>query len=195
LLFLIAYMIYVDGIQSIILIASTYATQTLELAESSIMITLLVVQIVAFFGALLFGRLAARMGARGAILICLAVYAAVTVAAYFLPAGQMLPFLVMGATVGLVQGGAQPLSRSLYGSMIPEEASAEFYGFYSVLSKFAAIWGPLIFGFVSDRTGSARPAILSLIAFFVVGGILLSLVDVEEARASKHRWTFDEAGA
>jgi UMF1 family MFS transporter len=194
-LFLIAYMIYVDGIQSIILIASTYATQTLQLGEASIMITLLIVQIVAFFGALLFGRLAARTGARGSLLICLAVYAAVTIAAYFLPAGQVLPFLLMGATVGFVQGGAQSLSRSLYGSMIPEEASAEFYGFYSVLSKFAAIWGPLIFAFVSDRTGSARPAILSLIAFFVVGGFLLARVNVEEARASRYRWTFEEASA
>jgi UMF1 family MFS transporter len=75
--------------------------------------------------------------------------------------------------------------------MIPEEASAEFFGFYSVLSKFAAIWGPLIFAMMVTRTGSGRPAILALMAFFVVGGILLAMVDVEEARASKARWSFE----
>ena len=74
--------------------------------------------------------------------------------------------------------------------MIPEEASAEFYGFYSVFSKFAAIWGPLVFAVVSNATGSGRPAILSVIGFFAIGFVLLSLVDVDEARASRDRWEF-----
>ncbi|MFQ5889424.1 MAG: MFS transporter [Gemmatimonadota bacterium] len=195
LLFLVAYMIYIDGIQTIINMASVYATGTLGLGEVQIMITFLVVQFVAFGGAFFFGWVAGRLATRPAILICLVVYALVAISAFFLPAGRLLPYLALGAVIGFVQGGAQSLSRSLYGSMIPAEASAEFYGFYSVLSKFAAIWGPLIFATVADRTGSGRNAILSLIAFFIIGGTLLALVDIEEARASRLRWSFEGAEA
>ena len=191
LLFLLAYVVYIDGVQTVINVSTVYATGTLELPLAGVMITFLVVQFVAFGGAYFFGWLAGRVSTRPAILLCLAVYAAVTVAGYFLPVGRLLPFLLLGATIGFVQGGAQSLSRSLYGSMIPEEASAEFYGFYSVLSKFAAIWGPFIFGAASQMTGTARAGILSLIALFVLGGALLALVDVEEARASKARWRFE----
>jgi UMF1 family MFS transporter len=195
LLFLVAYILYNDGIQTVINMASAYATETLRLETSTIMITFLIVQLVAFVGALLFGWLAGKLETRPAILITLGVYALVTVAAYFLPAGRALPFYVLGAVIGLVQGGAQSLSRSLYGSMIPEEASAEFYGFYSVLSKFSAVWGPLIFATVTHQTGSGRNAILSLIVFFVVGGTLLALVDIREARASRLRWSSGEPPA
>ena len=97
------------------------------------------------------------------------------------------------AALGLVLGGVQALSRSLYGSMIPEEASAEFFGFYSVFSKFSAIFGPLIFAAVDIATGSARLSILFLTAFFIIGGTLLSAVDVDAARASRNDWTLDEA--
>lgn len=193
--FLLAYVIYIDGVQTIINMSSVYATQTLQLGPAEIMGTFLVVQFVAFGGAYFFGWLAGRIEARPAILICLAVYAMVAVAAYFLPVGRLAPFLALGGAIGFVQGGAQSLSRSLYGSMIPEQASAEFYGFYSVLSKFAAIWGPLIFARVTETTGSGRNGILSLIALFIVGGLLLMLVDVREARASKAEWRFEEAGA
>ncbi len=195
LLFLVAFVIYIDGIQTIINMATVYARDTLLLGAGAIMGTFLLVQFVAFGGAYFFGWLAGRIQARPAILWCLAVYALVAVAAYFLPAGRLLPFMALGATIGFVQGGAQSLSRSLYGSMIPEEASAEFYGFYSVLSKFAAIWGPLIFARVTQTTGSGRNGILSLIVLFILGGILLALVDVEEARASKTRWRFVGAEA
>jgi len=100
---------------------------------------------------------------------------------------------VLAVFVGFVLGGVQALSRSLYGSMIPEEGSAEFYGFYSVFSKFSAIFGPLVFAFVSNATGSGRPAILSVVFFFTVGLILLSRVDVEEARASRERWVLSDS--
>ncbi|HEY6634544.1 MAG TPA: MFS transporter, partial [Acidimicrobiia bacterium] len=83
--------------------------------------------------------------------------------------------------------------RSLYGTMIPEEASAEFYGFFSVFSKFSAIWGPLIFAVVSNATGSGRPAILSVVGLFVIGLVLLSRVDVAEAQASREQWVFENA--
>lgn len=188
LLFLLAYVIYIDGIQTIINMASVYATGTLKLRETEIMVTFLVVQFVAFGGAYFFGWLAGRIQTRPAILCCLAVYALVAIAAYSLPEGRLSPFMALGAAIGFVQGGAQSLSRSLYGSMIPKEASAEFYGFYSVLSKFAAIWGPFIFARVTETTGSGRNGILSLIVLFVLGGILLALVNVDEARASKARW-------
>ena len=94
---------------------------------------------------------------------------------------------------GLVLGGIQALSRSLYGSMIPEEASAEFFGFYSVFSKFSAIFGPLIFAAVDIVTGSTRLSILFLAAFFIIGGAILARVDVDEARASKGEWDIEGA--
>ena len=97
---------------------------------------------------------------------------------------------MLAVFIGLVLGGVQALSRSLYGSMIPEEASAEFYGFFSVFSKFSAIFGPLVFAIVSDRAGSGRPAILSILAFFVIGMAILSRVDVASARASRGEWHF-----
>ena len=111
--------------------------------------------------------------------------------AYFLPVGESIPFLATGVAIGFVLGGTQALSRSLYGSMIPEEASAEFYGFFSVISKFSAIWGPLIFGFLTQTTGSGRAGILSLVVFFTLGLIILSLVNVDEARASRERWDLE----
>jgi UMF1 family MFS transporter len=121
------------------------------------------------------------------------IWIGVAAAAYFLPEGEALPLYGLGVVTGLVLGGVQALSRSLYGTMIPEEASAEFYGFFSVFSKFSAIWGPLVFALVSNATGSGRPAILSVVGFFVIGFVLLSFVDVAEARASRERWVFENA--
>jgi MFS transporter, UMF1 family len=103
--------------------------------------------------------------------------------------------LALAVVIGFVLGGVQALSRSLYGSMIPAEASAEFYGFYSVFSKFSAIWGPFLFAFIGAATGSSRYAILSLILFFVLGSCLLGRLDIEEARASRLRWSFEADGA
>ncbi len=190
LLFVVAYMLYIDGVQTVIAMTSVYAKDTLLLKTESILVGFLIAQFVAFGGALLFGRLAARLGARDALLVSIAAWGAVAVAAYFLPEGDAAPFYVLAAVVGLVLGGVQALSRSLYGSMIPEEASAEFFGFFSVFGKFSAIWGPLIFVAVNEATGSARNSILSLIVFFVAGGWLLSRVDIAEARASRDRWDF-----
>lgn len=194
-LFLVAYMVYNDGVQTVINMASAYAISTLELGVVVIMVAMLVIQIVAFFGALLFGRLADRVGAQRAVLISLVLWSLLVVNAYFLPQGAWIRFLILGAFVGLVLGGTQALSRSLYGSMIPAAAAAEFYGFYSVFSKFSAIWGPLIFGVVSDVTGSARYAILSVILLFIAGAVLLARVSIDEARASRHRWNFEDADA
>ena len=195
LLFLVAFLLYNDGVQTVISISSAFATETLELETSDVALAFLVVQIVAFIGALAFGWLAGRIGPKRAILFSLVLWTGVAYLGYRLPDRSFLPFLGLAASVGLVLGGTQALSRSLYGSMIPEEASAEFYGFYSVFSKFAAIWGPLLFGVVNQVTGSSRTAILSLIVLFALGFILLSMVDIDEARRAKEHWNFSGAQA
>jgi UMF1 family MFS transporter len=192
LLFVFAYLMYNDATQTVIGVSGAYAEETLGLATAEIIITFLIVQFVAFGGALAFGALAGRVGAKGAIMVSLVVWIGIAVGAYFLPEGDPIPLYVLAVFVGFVLGGVQALSRSLYGSMIPEEAAAEFYGFYSVFSKFAAIWGPLVFAVVSNATGSGRPAILSVVFFFALGLILLAFVNVEEARASRDRWVFSE---
>ncbi len=193
LLFVLAYFFYNDATQTVIGVSGAYAEETLGLAAQEIIITFLIVQFVAFGGALAFGALAGRVGTKGAIMISLVVWIAIAVAAFFLPEGEALPLYVLAVFVGFVLGGVQALSRSLFGSMIPEEASAEFYGFYSVFSKFSAIWGPLVFAVVSNATGSGRFAILSVVAFFAIGLAVLSLVDVEAGRASRGRWTIPDA--
>jgi UMF1 family MFS transporter len=195
LLFILAYMLYNDGVQTTINVSAVYGADTLGLETLDIALTFLIVQFVAFGGALLFGWVAARIDVKRAIQVNLLVWIPVAVGAFFIPEGAAWAFQGLGVVIGLVLGGIQALSRSLYGSMIPEEASAEFYGFYSVFSKFSAIWGPLIFAVVGSATGSGRYAILSIILFFVVGFALFSRVDIAEARASKDRWAFEGARA
>jgi UMF1 family MFS transporter len=195
LMFLMAFLLYNDGVQTVIAISAAFATETLGLETGQVAIAFLIVQVVAFGGALAFGWLAAKIGPKRAILVSLVLWTGVSVLGYFLPDGEFLPFVGLAVAVGLVLGGTQALSRSLYGSMIPEEASAEFYGFYSVFSKFASIWGPLLFALVNDLTGSSRNAILSLIVFFALGFLLLSRVDIEEARRAKEQWHFKGAEA
>ena len=191
LLFVVAFILYNDGIQTTINISAAYAGSTLDLDLTIIILAFLIVQFIAYFGALGFARLSARFGIKRALLIGLTVWTAIAVAAYFLPTGAAAPFLALAVVIGFVLGGVQALSRSLYGSMIPEEASAEFYGFYSVFAKFSAIWGPFLFAFIGQVTGSSRYAILSLVVFFVIGALLLSRVDVDLARASRRQWSFE----
>lgn len=193
LLFVLAYLFYNDATQTVIGVSGAYAEETLGLEATEIIITFLIVQFVAFGGALAFGSLAGRVGTKEAIMVSLVVWILIAVVAFFLPEGQAVPLYVLGIFVGFVLGGVQALSRSLYGTMIPEEASAEFYGFYSVFSKFSAIWGPLVFALVSNATGSGRPAILSVVAFFVLGLAVLSRVDVAAGRASRARWEIPDA--
>lgn len=195
LMFLLAFLLYNDGVQTVIAISAAFATETLGLETGQVAIAFLIVQVVAFGGALAFGWLASKTGPKRAILLSLVLWTGVSVLGYFLPDGEFLPFVGLAVAVGLVLGGTQALSRSLYGSMIPEEASAEFYGFYSVFSKFASIWGPLLFALVNDLTGSSRNAILSLIVFFALGFLLLSRVNIEEARRAKEQWHFKGAEA
>ena len=191
LLFVVAFLFYNDGVLTVIKITPVFASETLELSTTTIAAVFVVIQLVAFFGALAFGWLAGRIGAKKAILVSIIGWTFVTVGGYFLPVGQAGAFLAVGALAGLVLGGVQALSRSLYASMIPENASAEFFGFYSVFSRFSAIFGPLIFAGVDILTGSARLSILFLTAFFLIGGALLAAVDVDRARATRTHWVLD----
>lgn len=191
LLFVVAFLLYNDAVQTIIALTSVYASRTLELSTPVVLATFLVVQFVAFFGALAFGRLAAAIGAKQAILVAVVGWVLAAVGGFLLPARAPGAFLALGVLVGIVLGGVQALSRSLYGSMVPEEATAEFFGFFAVFSKFSAIWGPLLFAGVATATGSSRLAILSLVVFLVTGGLLLAGVDVDAGRASRVRWRFE----
>jgi UMF1 family MFS transporter len=188
--FVLAFILYNDGVQTVIAIAPFYAKETLNLETETLALGILMVQAIAVVGALGFGRLAERLGTRPAILWSISLWSGVLAWGFFIPAGQAVPFFVLAGLIGLVLGGTQALSRSLFGSMIPEDASAEFYGFFSVFEKFLAILGPFIFFTVDRITGSSRGAVLSLVVFFVIGGLLLARVDVAAARQSRTRWSF-----
>lgn len=189
-LFLIAYMIYNDGIHTVTSMATIYGTEELGLSTTALMVTLLLVQVVAIGGALIFSRLAGRIGAKRSVMFALVLWSGVVTYGYFIHTAT--EFFVLGMVVGIVLGGTQALSRSLYGAMIPENASAEFYGFYSVFSKFSSIWGPVTFGVIKQITGSARLSIISLMIFFIVGLILLGFVDEEKAKADKLAFQFSD---
>ena len=176
-------MVYNDGAHTVTSMAAIYGKEELGLGTTHLMVTLLLVQIVAIGGALLFSIIAKRIGARRAVMISLVLWSGVVIYGYFIQTAR--EFFVLGMVVGLVLGGTQALSRSFYGAMIPENASAEFYGFFSVFSKFSAIWGPFTFAIIKQITGEARLAIISLMVFFVVGFILLGFVNDEKAKAEK----------
>ena len=188
-LFLLAFMFYNEGIQTVINMAAAYGSVELKFPPQVLMGTLLVIQFVAMGGALLFGRvIAPRVGTKRAIMAALVIWSGVVVYAYQMNSPR--EFFVLGVIVGLVMGGSQALSRSYYGSMVPQEASAEFYGFYTVFTKFSAIWGPFAFAGIKQAVGSSRLAILSLIVFFLVGLTLLWLVNEEKARQARNAGAF-----
>ena len=174
-LMLVAFLIYNDGIQTIVKMATAYGTE-IGIGQGSLIAAVVLVQFVGVPFAFLFGRLAGRVGAKPAIFLGLVVYAAISILGYFMQ--NATHFYILAGLVGMVQGGTQALSRSLFASMIPAHKSGEFFGFYSVFEKFAGIFGPLLFDVAISATGSSRNAILSVIAFFIVGAILLARVDV-----------------
>jgi MFS transporter, UMF1 family len=182
-LFLIAYMLYNDAIQTVLDMAIIYGAEELKLSATPLLVTLLIIQLVAAVGAFIFGSFAALVGTKRAVMTTLALWSLIVVYGYFITTTYQ--FFAAGVMVGIVMGGSQALSRSFYGSMIPKEASAEFYGFYTVFSKFSAIWGPFVFAFIRQTTGSARNSILSLVVFFIIGLVLLYFVDEKKAREAK----------
>jgi UMF1 family MFS transporter len=175
--FLLAYLFYNDGIQTVIVSASTYGDKQLGFSTSTLIATILLVQFVAFGGALLFGRLAERLGSRRVILGGLVVWVAVVSVAYVLPAGQVLPFLLLAVGIGLVLGGTQALSRSFFSLLIPRGKEAEYFSLYQACERGTSWLGTLVFGLVHQWTDSYRPAIVALMVFFLVGGALLARVD------------------
>jgi UMF1 family MFS transporter len=181
LFFLLAFLIYNDGIQTVISLASQYGTEELHLEQGTLIITILLVQFLAFGGALLLGALAGRIGAWKTVLLSLALWTGVILAAFRLPAGEPTQFMILGAAIGLVLGGSQALSRSLFSQLIPEGREGEYYGFYEISDKGTSWLGPLAFGLVFQLTHSYRIGLVSLLAFFVVGGVLLALVPVRRA--------------
>lgn len=178
-LMLTAFLIYNDGVSTIQKMATAYGTE-LGIDRGALITAILIVQFVGIPFTFLFGALAGRIGTKRAIFLGLLVYCGISVLGYFMRTATH--FFVLAGMVGMVQGGTQALSRSLFASMIPPHKSGEFFGFYSVFNKFAGIFGPLLFAGAIGATGSSRNAILSVILFFVVGAALLSRVDVEEGR-------------
>jgi UMF1 family MFS transporter len=172
-LFLLAYWLYIDGVNTVIKMAVDFGL-SLGLPASSLLAALLLTQFVAFPAALAFGWLGDRIGAKRGILIGLAVYALATLAAFGLD--TVVEFYALAVVVGLVQGGVQALSRSYFGRLVPAGRNAEFFGFYNMVGKFATVFGPLLVGAVALWSGSSRASIASLVVLFVAGGILLALI-------------------
>ena len=176
-LMLLAFLIYNDGIQTIIRMATTYGTE-IGLGRTPLIAAFVITQFVGIPFAFLFGGLAGRIGAKRAVFLALGVYVFIAVLGYNLRTATH--FLMLAVLVGTVQGGAQALSRSLFANMIPRHKSSEYFAFFGVFEKFAGIFGPAIFAAMIGVSGSSRSAILSVIAFFIIGGSLLALVNVDE---------------
>jgi UMF1 family MFS transporter len=176
--FLLAYWFYIDGVNTIIKMAVDYGL-SLGLKQNSLITALLVVQFVGFPAALGFGWLGQKLGPRVGILIGIGVYSAIAGYAYFLHTETQ--FMVMAIIIGLVQGGVQSLSRSLFGRLVPVGKAGEFFGFYNLMGKAAAILGPTLTGVVALLTHDSRLAILSIVILFIVGAIFLMRVPVRNA--------------
>jgi UMF1 family MFS transporter len=174
-LLLIAFLLYNDGIQTMIKMAAVYGAE-IGIGMNAQIVAFIVVQFVGIPCAFLFGALADRIGAKPSLYIALTVYVGIAVIGYSMT--ETWEFFLLAVMVGTVQGGAQGLSRSLFARMIPADRSTEYFGFFSVFEKIAGILGPLMFGTAVALTGSSRPAVLVLVVFFVVGGAVLSRVDV-----------------
>ncbi|GGQ60430.1 MFS transporter [Couchioplanes azureus] len=181
LFFLVAYLVYNDGIQTVIALASQFGTEELHLEQSTLIVTILIVQFLAFGGALLLGRVAESIGARRTVLLSLALWLLVILGAFWLPEREPVPFMLLGVGIGLVMGGSQALSRSLFSQLIPTGREGEYYGFYEISDKGTSWLGPLAFGLVFQLTSSYRIGIVSLVVFFVAGGILLAMVPMRRA--------------
>lgn len=177
--FLVAYLFFNDGIQTVIASASTFGIEELGFAEGTVLGTYLLVQFVAMFGAVGFGRAADRFGAKQVILAGLAGWMAIVTAALVIPAGSLVTFLLLGTAIGVVLGGTQALARSYFSLFIPRGKEAEYFSLYHAMDRGTSWFGTLTFGLVYQFTDSYRPAIFALIAFFVVGGLLLLRVDTE----------------
>jgi UMF1 family MFS transporter len=178
-LLLLAFLLYNDGIGTIIRMATVYGSE-IGIPQSALIAAILLVQFVGLPCSFLFGVIAGHLGSKRAIFLGLVVYTAISILGYFMQTA--FHFYVLAVLVGMVQGGTQALSRSLFASMIPRSRSSEFFAFFAICEKFAGIFGPAIFASMVMVTGSSRNAILSVIMFFVAGGLVLARVDVAEGQ-------------
>jgi len=185
-LMLVAFLLYNDGVQTIIKMSAAYGTE-IGIDQGALIAAFILVQFVGVPCAFGFGWIASRVGAKPAIFGGLLVYVGITILGFYMATATH--FFLLAILVGTVQGGTQALSRSLFASMIPPHKSGEFFGFYSIFEKFAGIFGPLLFDLTIAATGASRNAILSVIAFFIAGAAVLHFVDVEagqqEARTAE----------
>ena len=179
-LFLVGFLLYNDCVQTVISQASNFAEKDLGFELSELTMVVLMIQFVALPGALFIGWLSDRIGQQRVLMFCLAVWAAILLAAWFV--NEKIHFWIMGACVALVMGGIQSVSRAIMGTMTPPEKSAEFFGFFNLSSKATCFIGPLIFGGVYALTGKYKLAILSLLVQLVIGAIIVSRVNVEQGR-------------
>ena len=182
-LFLIGYWLYIDGVDTVIRMAVDYG-MSLGFEANSLIVALMITQFVGFPAAIAFGKLGETLGTKPAILLGIGVYVGVTIWAIFME--KTAEFYALAVVVGLVQGGVQSLSRSFYSRIIPANKAAEFFGFYNMLGKFAAVLGPFLVGWVGVLTRNPRIAIFSIIILFISGGVVLYMVDEKEgARMAK----------
>ncbi len=175
--FLLAYLFFNDGIQTVIASASTFGIEELGFGEGTVLGTYLLVQFVAMFGAVGFGRLAQRYGGKRVVLGGLVGWMGIVSVALVVPEGQLVPFLCLGVAIGVVLGGTQALARSYFSLFIPRGKEAEYFSLYHAMDRGTSWFGTLTFGLVYQLTGSYRPALFALIGFFVIGGLLLLRVD------------------
>lgn len=183
-LMLMAFLLYNDGIQTIIKMASIYGNE-IGIDRNALIVAFVVVQFVGIPFSLLFGQFARLVSAKTGVFVALAVYVGISVLGYVMTATWQ--FFAIAVLVGMVQGGCQALSRSLFARMIPRHKSSEYFGFFSVFEKFAGIFGPAVFAAAVTLTGSSRPAVLSVIAFFIAGGAVLTRVDVAQGTRDAER--------
>ncbi|HMN60674.1 MAG TPA: MFS transporter, partial [Anaerolinea sp.] len=192
--FLVAYLFYNDGIQTVIAVSAIFAAEELGFSSTNLILVILMIQFVAYLGATGFGRLAGLIGAKRTVLISLVIWSATVIYAF---AGlkstamvlgmeqRQLEFWVLGFIIALVLGGSQALSRSLFAQMVPENQEAEFYSFYEISERGTSWMGTLVFGLVNQAFGSLRAGIVSVIIFFIIGLVLLPLVNVPKAMQEK----------
>ncbi len=203
--YLFAYLIYNDGIQTVIGVAAVFAAAPIArggvaIPTARLTLLILMIQFMAFFGALFFGWLAGRLGTKRALIISLLIWAGTVIYAFIgmqdnnLVAGIGIPraeleFWILGVFIAVVLGGSQALSRSMFSQMVPKDKEAEFFSIYEISERGTSWMGPFLFGFVNQALGNLRPAILSVIIFFVVGLIILAFVNVRRAYAESGRQT------
>lgn len=192
--YLIAYLIYNDGIQTVIVVATIFASIELKMPQDQLILVILMVQGVAFVGAFAFNFLARRLGTKNTILLSLVIWSAVVIYAFGL-LQTTTQFWVLSAVVGTVLGGSQALSRSLFSQMIPPGREAEFFSFYEISDRFTSTLGPLTFGLANQLTGSLRIGVLSVAIFFVVGLVILVTVNVPRAMREAGNAPLQEAVA